>query len=102
MASYVVETYLPNVRFGELDELATDAHLGATRANREGATIRFLGAILLPEREICLLRFEAEQRDSVVAVMQQAGITYDRITSAVDAKGARAWRSRERRTARTC
>ncbi|MEX1157167.1 MAG: hypothetical protein WED12_08365 [Chloroflexota bacterium] len=89
MASYIVETYLPKTRAGELNELATDARLAAEAKDPNGRTIRFVGGTLLPEKEICLLRFESVSRELVDAVVRQAGITHDRIVVAVESKQTR-------------
>ena len=79
MFEFLVETYAPDVAALR----AEDAALAAEQVRQEGAQIRFLRAIFVPEDEISFYLFQASSADAVRLAMTRAGVRPDRITKAV-------------------
>ena len=80
----MVESYWP-----ERDGGARAAQLrDATRALRaDGRTISFLGALLVPDDDVCFLRFACVSLADVAAVSRHAGITVHRVARSVELPG---------------
>lgn len=84
VASYLVETYVPRGREGELEAAAGRACDAATRLTEEGRQIRFLRSTFVPDDELCFLIFEAESQALVAEAAARAEIEYERIVEAVE------------------
>jgi Protein of unknown function (DUF4242) len=80
---FLVESYLPaaDVAIEELDRRARDA---AEELAGEGAAVRHLGSILVPEDEMCVLHYEAASRELASEAARRAGITSDRVVEALE------------------
>jgi len=89
VSGYLVESYLPGSRASQLDELAGRARLTAEAMALGGTPIRFVRYTYVPEDEVCLLLFEAASVEIVDAVAKQAGISFERIVSVVEAAAGR-------------
>lgn len=55
---------------------------GAQEVQREGALVRFLERIFVPEDETCLVIYEAESVEAVVEAARRAGLDFERVTEA--------------------
>ena len=77
--SFLVETYLPTRRAGELEQLALRARRGAQEVTGSGTSVRFVRGVLVPDDEVCLLQFEATSSEVVETVARRAGIQYERV-----------------------
>jgi hypothetical protein len=62
---------------------AGDAALAADQVSLSGAQVRLLGAIVVPEEEICFYPCQASSADTVRAAMTHVGLRPDRITLAI-------------------
>lgn len=80
---FLVESYLPaaDVVIEELDRRARDA---AEEMAGEGAAVRHLGSILVPEDEMCVLHYEAASRELASEAARRTGITSDRVVEALE------------------
>ena len=80
---FLVESYLPaaDVEIEELDRRARDA---AEELAGEGAAVRHLGSILVPEDEMCVLHYDAASRELASEAARRAGITSDRVVEALE------------------
>jgi Protein of unknown function (DUF4242) len=83
---FLVESYLPagDVEIEELDRRARGA---AEALAAEGAAVRHLGSILVPEDEMCVLHYEAASRELAQEAASRAGVTSDRVVEAVEMAG---------------
>lgn len=82
--SYLVETYVPRVRVGELDGLTSRAREAAEGLAREGNDVRYLRSSFLPEDEMWLLWFDAPTRDLVGEAGRRAELDFARIVETVE------------------
>ena len=83
MPNYLVETFLAR---GDADhpgarEMATRAAIDALR--RDGSSIRCIGALYVPDDEICLYTFDAPTADDVERLADRAGLRVLRIVEAM-------------------
>jgi hypothetical protein len=83
MPEFLAETYAPRGVPGPAAPGAAGAALAADEACQDGAPVRFLGAILMPEEETCLWLYQAPSAGAVRAAMTAAGLRPERITPAV-------------------
>ncbi len=80
---YVAERYLPGVSRSEL-ERSLDGLRQVTRELREeGVDVRYLGSTIVLVDEACFCQFEAPSEAAVAEANRRAGVSFDRIVSAV-------------------
>jgi Protein of unknown function (DUF4242) len=80
---YLVESYLPSVGAAEqLEELAARSRAAADEMAREGAPLRYIEAIVVPEDEMCLLVYEADSAELALEASARAGIACGRVLEA--------------------
>jgi hypothetical protein len=77
MPSYIVE--LPGGDATDLASAGERARHAAEQLAREGAAVRWVRSVYLPEDETCLLVFEAPTPETVARASRRAGLTYERI-----------------------
>jgi len=83
MPSYLIESYLPRSRFGELPAVVGRLR-GATEAlTAEGARVRHLRSTFLPHDELCLHLVEAESAAMVSEASRRAAIEPARVVQAL-------------------
>jgi hypothetical protein len=82
MLEFLAETYAPRDAPDTAVPSATDAAV-AGQASQDGAPVRFLGAILVPEEETCFWLYQAPSAGAVRAAMTAAGLRPERISPAV-------------------
>ena len=83
MPSYLVETYLARSRAGERVASERRARSAAEEQTRNGKSVRFDGAIHIPEDEICFFVFDAGSSRDAALVAQLAGLAPLRVVEAV-------------------
>ena len=83
MPEFVIETYLPRDAPDVAALGAGDAALAAEQAREEGAQIRFLGAIFVPEDETCFYLYQSPSAEAVRDAATRARLRFERITQAV-------------------
>jgi hypothetical protein len=79
---YLVETYLPRAGAAGPAEVEARARAAAHELAREGAPLRHLNCIFVPEDEMCLLLYEAASPDLVRQASHRAGIECERVLEA--------------------
>ena len=75
----MVESYLSRDAAGEPDATIARASSAVAELAAQGAEIRYLRAIFIPDDETCLLLFEAASSDVVRKLAQRAGLDPDRV-----------------------
>lgn len=87
--SYLVESYQPRGRAGELASALVRARLAASAMAAEGTPVRHLGSTFLPDDEVCLHLFEAASAQLAREVSRRGGIAVDRVVEAlpIDSSG---------------
>jgi hypothetical protein len=80
---YLVESYVApaGVLIEEIDGRARSA---TDDLAREGATIRFVRSILVPEDEMCVLQYDASSRELALEAARRAGLTSDRVVEMLE------------------
>jgi hypothetical protein len=88
MPSYLIESYLPRSRAGELPAVVDRLRRATDSLTAEGAPVRHLRSTFLPGDELCLHLFEAESEATVGEACRRAAIEPARVVQAVsDAPG---------------
>jgi hypothetical protein len=88
MPSYLIESYLPRSRSGELAAVVERLRLATDSLTAEGAPVRHLRSTFIPGDELCLHLFEAESATTVGEASRRAAIEPARVVQAVsDAPG---------------
>jgi hypothetical protein len=83
MPSYLIESYLPRSRSGELHALADRLRRATESLTAEGARVRHLRSTFLPNDELCLHLLEAESAAMVSEASRRAAIEPARVTQAL-------------------
>jgi Nickel responsive protein SCO4226-like len=81
---FLLELYVSGSDRGAVTEGAGRADLGVLRLRRDGASIRYLRSIFVPEDETCFLVYEAESADDVRRAARLAGLPADRIVEMLE------------------
>ena len=71
---YLVELHRPPSGWRELQSLATRARTAADQLRGDGAAVRFLRSIFVPEDDSCFFLYEAESRELVHRAAAAAGV----------------------------
>ncbi len=88
MPSYLIESYLPRSRSGELAAVAERLRRATDSLTAEGAPVRHLRSTFIPGDELCLHLLEAESAATVGEASRRAAIEPARAVQAVsDAPG---------------
>jgi hypothetical protein len=82
MPTYVVESYLPRSRGGELDGMAGRARHAATELSRQGTSVSYVRSVFVSEDETCLHFFEAESPSAAHEACARSGLVVDHIAEA--------------------
>ena len=83
MPEFLAETYAPATPPAPAVSRAGDLAVAAGQASQDGAPVRFLGAILVPEEETCFWLYQAPSAAAVRLAMIRARLRPGRITPAV-------------------
>jgi len=84
MATFMVERYLPGAGSGEAAAADLLAKQVAMHVRAEGATVRHLQSLFVPQDEQCFVVFQATSAHTLAETIQRAGIAYERITEVID------------------
>jgi hypothetical protein len=79
MPNFVVERYRSRSDSESLRTIADRLVAGARQATPDGASVRYVHTIFLPDDETCLHLFEAESEADVRSVARRACIEIDRL-----------------------
>ena len=80
MTRFLIEAYTP--ASVEIAKVETRAQRAADSLAEGGADVQYLGAIFVPEDEMCLHLLDAASVDVARDLVQRAGISPDRIVEA--------------------
>jgi uncharacterized protein DUF4242 len=80
---YLVESYLPAGGVG-IEVIDGRARAAAEELAGEGAAVRHLRSMLVPEDEMCVLHYDAASRELAVEAARRAGVISDRVVEAVE------------------
>lgn len=83
MADFLVEVYTPRIDGAALAKLVARLK-AATEAMSAEIPVTYLRSIHVPEDETCFHLFEAESAEIVCQAGRRAGLTFDRVTEAVE------------------
>ena len=83
MPSYLIESYLPRSRSGELHALADRLRRVTESLTAEGARVRHLRSTFLPNDELCLHLLEADSAAMVSEASRRAAIEPARVMQAL-------------------
>ncbi len=86
MAEFLLELYVPRWQRRAAVDGADRAALVAERLRRDGASIRYLRSIFVPEDETCFLVYEAASADEVRRAASIAGLPSDHVVKALEAE----------------
>jgi hypothetical protein len=82
---FIVELYLSSASSDDIEQIDARARAAAEQLAREGAAIRHLRSTHVPEDEMCLLLYEAPNRELVLEASRRAGVACERCVEAIEA-----------------
>lgn len=83
MAEFLLELYAPRGEADAFDRRTERAQQAAEELRREGAHIRFLRSILVPEDETCFYLYEAASAEAVREAARRAELPEGIVVEAV-------------------
>jgi len=83
MPSYLIESFLPRSRSGELRTVADRLRRAAESLTAEGTQVRHLRTTFVPDDELCLHLMEAETAATVGEASRRAAIEPARVVHAL-------------------
>ena len=83
MPSYLIESYLPRSRSGELPAVAARLRRATESLTAEGTQVRHLRTTFVPDDELCLHLVEAESATTVGEASRRAAIEPARVVQAL-------------------
>jgi hypothetical protein len=86
LAYFLAELYLPSAGSGGIVEAAARARAAAEELACSGELPRFLRIIFVPGDETCFVAYEAATAEVVAEAGRRAGLDFERIVAAVEAK----------------
>ena len=86
MTYFLAELYLPTTGSGGTADAAARARAAAEEVARDGDHLRFLRIIFVPGDETCFVAYEAVTSEAVAEAGRRAGLDFERIVAAVEAK----------------
>jgi hypothetical protein len=81
---FIVELYLSEAGSDGVQEIDARARAAAEELTREGASIRHVRSTHVPEDEMCLLLYEAPNRELVLEASRRAGLAPERVVEAIE------------------
>jgi hypothetical protein len=79
MTEFLAELYVPRTAAAAIEQVVEPTRHAAAELTAEGAPVRLLQSILVPEDETCLLLFEAESIDAVRETARRAALSFEHI-----------------------
>ena len=86
MTYFLAELYLPTTGPGGIAEAAARARAAAEELGRDGNLLRFLRIIFVPGDETCFVAYDAATTEAVAEAGRRAGLDFERIVAAIEAK----------------
>lgn len=91
MPEFLVELFVPRAARAEVQCDAKRARIAADELSREGASVRYLRPLFLPEEETCFHLYEAASLDLVHEAARRAELPLDRIIEAITEPNGKEW-----------
>ena len=85
---FIVETFTTCESAAAAAPRVDDLVRAAERVSEEGAEVRLLVAILVPEEETCFYLFESSSADAVRDTLARAQLGFERMSEALSARPA--------------
>ena len=79
MAEFMVELYVSRGDAEAIKRAAQCARITAEQLSREGARVRYVRSIFVPEDETCFLLVEAETAEAVHEAANRAAVPFERV-----------------------
>jgi hypothetical protein len=86
MAEYLVELYVSRDGQADLERAVARVRAAAEELTREGAPVRCLRTIFVPEDETCFFLYESASAEAAGEATRRAGLFFDRVVEAIDSK----------------
>jgi len=83
LARYTVELRLPATGWAELQSATARARQATDEMRREGARVRFLRSVFVPEDDACFFLYEGSSAQSVRAAVVRAKLGVLRVDAAL-------------------
>jgi hypothetical protein len=83
MPQFLAEAYVPRDAADIVALRSGEVALATEQVSEETAPVCFLGAVLVPDDEICFYLYQAQSAGAVREAMTRAGLEPERITQAV-------------------
>jgi hypothetical protein len=83
LARYTVEVRIPETGWADLQQAAAQARQATEELRREGAQVRFLRSIFVPEDGACFFLYEGSSADAVKAAALRARLGVRRVDEAL-------------------
>ncbi len=87
MPSYLIESYLPRSRSGDLPAMVDRLRRATESLTAEGTRVRHVRSTFLPNDELCLHMLEAESAAMVSEASRRAAIEPARVVQALSVAG---------------
>ena len=87
MPSYLIESYLPRSRSGELRAVVDRLRRATESLTAEGTRVRHVRSTFLPNDELCLHLLEAESAATVSEASRRAAIEPARVVQSLSVAG---------------
>jgi hypothetical protein len=84
MTEYLLELYVARADAVAVEQGAARVRRAAEEHTREGAHVRYLRSIFVPDDETCYLIFEAGSADAVREVARRASLSFDHVAAAIE------------------
>jgi Protein of unknown function (DUF4242) len=81
--TYLVEHYEPGTSADDLSRSARDVRRAAAELAKEGRAVRYLRSTIVPGDEAFMAVFDAPSEELVREAYARAGVSFDRITRAI-------------------
>jgi hypothetical protein len=83
MPTFMVERYVPGVASDRFAEAVQRAASAAAALTEQGAAVRYLGSVYVPEEECSFCCFEAADAEVVREANRRAAVAFWRVVPAV-------------------
>lgn len=88
MREFIAEQYLSGCDAGAAGRGAHAARRAAEQVSRDGARVRFVRSIFIPEDETCIYIYEADSIEAVREAIARAALRFEHLAEAVSESGA--------------
>ena len=83
MVEFLLEVYVSRRDRAAVEESTRRARRAAEQLSREGAPVRFLRSLFVPDEETCFYLYDADSAERVGEAARRAGLPSERVVTAV-------------------